>query len=573
MKAKKTIQKIEPYQVDLFDEEGFLKLDSNENDFGPSPKVVDAIKNISPQDIKYYPYYGKLIQKLADFHGVGIENIILTAGADEAISSIFSTFLESGQTVLTVEPSFVMPRIYAKVNGLNFKEISYKKKWEFPQEEFLKNIDNADLIHLTTPNSPTGEIIDRKVIEKIIKKANGKAILIDETYANFCEISNLDLARKNENIFIVRSFSKDFALAGLRLGYVISSEENISNLRKYLSPYNVSNLSVKAGLAALDDIQYFKKVKKEIEVSKEMLIKGLKKLDNTIYPYPSETNFLCVDFGQKAEFIYKKLLDAKIKVKYFKNIPLLENTMRITVPTLENTKKILSVLEKKTAIVFDMDGVLIDASKSYRVAVQKTFEHFAKKEFSLEKISQTKKLGGLNNDWDLTEYLLKSEGLKIDYDDIVEVFQGHYKTLAQIEEPLVSAEFFEELSKDYNLVVFTGRLVEEAYYSLDKNNFTKYFYPIITMQDVGLNRQKPDPLGLEIVKQKIIADEIYYLGDTVDDMICAQKAGVKAIGVLPPQDKSEDLKNLLKSKKAVVVLEQTVDLKNYLKEGRYAQKH
>lgn len=564
MKAKEAVQKIEPYPVDLFDEEGFLKLDSNENDFGPSPKVVDAIKNISSDDIKYYPYYGKLIQKLADFHGVDIENIILTAGADEAISSIFSTFLEVGQTVLTVEPSFVMPRIYAKVNGLNFREVSYKKKWEFPQEEFLKNIDGSSLIHLTTPNSPTGEIIEKKVIEKIIKKAKGKAILIDETYANFCEISNLDLAKGNDNIFIVRSFSKDFALAGLRLGYVISSEENISNLRKYLSPYNVSNLSVKAGLAAIDDIEYFKGVKKEIEKSKELLAKGLQKLDNTIYIYPSKTNFLCVDFGDKAEFVYKKLLDNKIKVKYFKNIPLLENTMRITVPTLENTKKILSVLEKKTAIVFDMDGVLIDASKSYRVAVQKTFEYFAKKQTSAQEISEAKKLGGLNNDWDLTQYLLKKEGLNIPYDDIVQIFQSHYEKLAQIEEPLVSAEFLEELSKDYTLAVFTGRLREEAYYTLDKHNFTKYFYPIITLQDVGMKRQKPDSLGLEIVKQKIILDEIYYLGDTVDDMVCAGSANVKAIGILPPQDKSEDLKNFLKSKKAVVVLEQTSQLIPFL---------
>lgn len=565
MKAKKAVEKIEPYPVDLFDEEGFLKLDSNENDFGPSPKVLEALKNISSEDIKYYPYYGKLLQKLADFHEVNIKNVILTAGADEAISAIFSTFLEIGQTVLTIKPSFVMPRIYAKVNGLNFREISYKKKWKFPEDEFLKNIDeNTDLIHLTTPNSPTGEVIGQEIIKKIVTTARDKIILIDETYANFCDISNLNLARKNENIFIVRSFSKDFALAGLRLGYVISSEENISNLRKYLSPYNVSNLSVKAGLAALNDIGYFKKVKQELKQSKEMLIQGLKKLDNNIYPYPSETNFLCVDFGQKAEFVYKKLLDNKIKVKYFKNIPLLENTMRITVPTVKNTKKILSVLEKKPAIIFDMDGVLIDASKSYRVAVQKTFEYFAKKEVSLEKISQTKKLGGLNNDWDLTEYLLKKEGLDISYDDIVRIFQNYYEKLAQIEKPLINTKFLDELSKNYNLAVFTGRLAEEAHYSLDKNNFTKYFYPIITMHDVGLSRQKPDSLGLEIIKEKIIADEIYYLGDTIDDMICAQKAGVKAIGVLPPQDKSDDLKALLKSKQAVVVLEQTSQLSTFI---------
>ena len=85
MKAKKTIQEIKPYPVPLFEEEGFLKLDSNENDFGPSPLVLQALKNVDVSDVQYYPYYGKLLQKLADFHNVGIENVILTAGADEAI--------------------------------------------------------------------------------------------------------------------------------------------------------------------------------------------------------------------------------------------------------------------------------------------------------------------------------------------------------------------------------------------------------------------------------------------------------------------------------------------------------
>ncbi len=101
MKAKKTIQELNGFPVPLFDEEGYLKLDSSESDFGPSPKVIEALRQVEPADAQYYPFYGKLLQKLADFHNVGIENVILTAGADEAISSILGTFLEYGQTVLT----------------------------------------------------------------------------------------------------------------------------------------------------------------------------------------------------------------------------------------------------------------------------------------------------------------------------------------------------------------------------------------------------------------------------------------------------------------------------------------
>ncbi len=569
MEAKKTIRNLSAYYVPLFDDEDYLKLDSNESDFGPSPKVIEALKNIEACDVQYYPYFGKLLQKLADFHGVGIENIILTAGADEAICAILGIFLEPGQTVLNVAPSFVMPKIYSRINGLNYLEILYTQKWQFPAEEFIKNIKKADFIYLTTPNSPTGEIIERNIIKKIIEKSENKAVLIDETYGNYAGITNLDLLKNRENIFIVRSFSKDFALAGLRLGYVISASQNIKELRKYLNPYNVSNLTLKAGLASLDDIKYFENVRIEIEKSKKVMTQGLQKLGAIVYP--SKTNFLCVDFGAKANFIYHKLLLNKIKVKKFKQIPILENCLRITIPRLENTEKILDVLKIKPTIVFDMDGVLVDASKSYRVAVQKTFNHFTGKEASEQEISDTKRLGGLNNDWDLTEFLLKKYGFNIKYDEIVKVFQSHYEKLADIEEPLVNHEFFKGLAKNYNLAIFTGRLKQEAFFTLDKHGFAQYFYPVITMDDVGMDRQKPDCRGLEIIKEKIITDKIYYLGDTVDDMICANVANVTGIGVLPPQDKSQNLKELLKSKNAMVILNQALDLTEFL-EGIYAAK-
>lgn len=564
MESKKTIKDLHAYPVPLFDDEGYLKLDSNESDFGPSPKVLEALKNITPSDIQYYPFYGELLKKLAGFHKVQIENIILTAGADEAISAILGAFLEIGQTVLTVTPSFVMPKIYAKINGLNYQEIQYQDKWKFPAEAFLNSLECANLIHLTTPNSPTGEVIERSLIEEIIAKAYDKAVLIDETYGNYYGESNLDFIHVKNNVFIVRSFSKDFALAGLRLGYIISSKQNIKDLRKYLSPYNVSNITVKAGIAALDDFQYFEKIKIEMEKSKEVLTKGLKELGATVYP--SKTNFICVDFGNKADFIYKKLLDNGIKVKYFNQTPLLENCFRIAVPKLENTQKILEILKVKPTVVFDMDGVLIDASKSYRVAIQKTFNDLTGKEVTAEEICETKKLGGLNNDWDLTEFLLKKYGFDFEYDKIVDVFQSHYEKLADTEAPLVTKEFFEALKDNFNLAIFTGRVKQEAHFTLEKHGFKKYFYPIITMEEVGIHRQKPNCYGLEIIKEKIITDKIYYLGDTVDDMQCAISANVVGIGVLPPQDQSEDLKNILKSKNAMVVLNKATDLLKILEE-------
>src|SRR5574344_2018956 len=234
IKPRKEIEDIKPYSTKLFDEGDFLRLDGNENDFGCSPKVLNVLRKSKIEDLSYYPCYGEILNKLADFHSIKPENITVTAGADEAISVIFACFGVNGGSILTVKPSFVMPKLYAQINGINYKEIPYKKKWEFPIEDFLNNInDEVRLIHLTTPNSPTGEVISKEDIQKILDKAKDKVILIDETYMNYADCTNLEFLR--ENVFIVRSFSKDFALAGLRLGYIISAEENIQNLRKYLS--------------------------------------------------------------------------------------------------------------------------------------------------------------------------------------------------------------------------------------------------------------------------------------------------------------------------------------------------
>lgn len=566
MKAKKTVQIAKAYPTPLFDESGYLKLDSNESDFGPSPKVLDAIKNISEEDIKFYPFYGELLEKLAEFHGINAENIILTAGADEAISAILGTFLDCGQNVLTVTPSFVMPKIYSQLKGLNYIETPYQDKWIFPKNEILENISNADLIHLTTPNSPTGETISRATIEEIVKKSSEKAVIIDETYSNYAGETHIDLIDGNNNIFITRSFSKDFALAGLRLGYIITDSKNIVELRKYLSPYNVSTITVKAGLAALQDIEYLENVKIETEKSKEILRAEFEKLGAKVYD--SKTNFLCVDFELKADFIYKRLLDNKIKVKYYAQTPHLENCFRIGIPKPENVQKILDALKIRPTVAFDMDGVIVDASKSYRVAVEKTFNHFSSQNIMQNEISEAKKLGGLNNDWDLTDYLLRKYRFNVDYENIVKIFQGFYKELADIEELLIDEEFLKELSKTYNLAVFTGRLNSEALFTLNKHDIAKYFCPIITLDDVSIDHQKPDCRGLEMIKERIITDKIYYLGDTVDDMICAFDGKASGIGVLPPQDKSEELKNLLKSKNAMVVLEKTTDLIEFLKSNK-----
>ena len=566
---RKSILDAEGYNVPLFLDEYRLKLDLNENAMGPSPKVIEALRNITAQDIKYYPAYGEVIDKLAVFNNIGTEMILPANGADEAINYIFDAFVEQNDTVLAVTPSFAMPKLYAKILGCTYQEINYTKKFVFPIEEILENItEKIKLIIVTTPNNPTGEAISRENMLKIFEYAKEKYVLIDETYVNYAEESFLDLVEKYPNVFIMRSMSKDFGLAGLRFGYIIANEENIKHIKKVVRPYSVNIAAVKAAVAALDDIEYLNYVVSQVKESKKLLEQGLKEF--AVKVYQSNSNFLLVDFGEKSEFIYKKLLNSGIKVKNFVKTPNLENCLRISLPAVEDAKFILDSLKARDLIIFDIDGVIIDTRNSYRMAIKETYRHFSGKEISQEEIQKAKNLGGLNNDWDLTEYLLKNSGYNTPKNEIIDRFQELYfgnngDGFILNEEILISPETIKNLAKKYDLAIFTGRPKQEAEFVLKRWNLEDYFSPIISMEDLPEGKHKPEPDGILEILNIVSPRHTYYLGDTSDDIISAKRAGINAIGVLPPQDKSTELKEKLFNEGAIEVLQNTEDLIMLLK--------
>ncbi len=219
---------------------------------------------------------------------------------------------------------------------------------------------------------------------------------------------------------------------------------------------------------------------------------------------------------------------------------------------------------KKQTIIFDMDGVLIDASNSFRVAAADTYKHYSGLELPLEEVSKLKKSGGHNNDWDMVEFLLGKINIIVNKDELVEYFENIYKVLSEKETPLVDNKFFDVLSKNYNLAIFTGRTQHDTQRTLKKHDWNKYFYPIITMQEVGINHQKPDNLGIELIKEELNSEKYYFLGDTVDDMKAAKMSNVEGVGVLPPHDKSDELSNLLKLAGAKIVFKTANDFVDYL---------
>ena len=568
IKPKKFILEAKGYATQLFAEDLVLKLDLNENLIGPSPLVLKAIEQIKSHEVQYYPAYGELITSIASNSGVSTEMVLPTNGADEALSFVIQAFIDQEDEILTVNPSFVMSKIYARQTGCTYTEVPYQEKWVFPIDEFLSKINaKTKLIILTSPNSPTGELMSGSDIDKILEKSAHSLVIIDETYANYLNKTYVDYAKKYNNVAIVKSMSKDFAIAGLRLGYIIANPQIIEYITRIASPFSVNISAAKAGVAALQDKAHFEFVKQETKKAKECLIEILKPFAQTIYP--SGTNFMLVDFGEKAQYVEYKLNKAKIKPKFYGQTPHLENCSRMTIPSPDKCHLIKDALQSRPVLAFDMDGVLIDTTNSYRMAIKNTFEFFAKKELSFEEIQNAKNLGGLNNDWDLTEFLLKQAGVNIAKNAIIDKFQGLYwgnsgDGFIKNEKLIISELELRELSKSYEMVIFTGRPRQEALFALKEHNLEGIFGYLIGHEDVPEDKHKPHSYGLNKIIEITAPTEIYYLGDTADDMISAKNAGAIPIGVLPPQDKSDNLKSKLIENGAKFVLGTTGELKNLL---------
>lgn len=235
-----------------------LRLDFNENVVGPSPKVLEALRNISRVEYGCYPEYVNLIVALSRFLKVPAECILPTNGSDEAIRSLFDAYIEKEDEVILLSPSYSMYEIYAQAAGCNIVWVPYPEDFSFPIKAVLEAISpKTRLIALANPNNPTGTLIAREDLLKIIKANPSMAVLIDEAYGRFAKTTQIDLSVQFPNVFVSQTFSKAQGLAGLRIGYLISRKENIATLSKILSPaYSVDCLAAVAAQAAIEDDAY-----------------------------------------------------------------------------------------------------------------------------------------------------------------------------------------------------------------------------------------------------------------------------------------------------------------------------
>ena len=282
LQPREAVLRMAPYSPPTGGRAGKLRLDFNENTVGASPQVIEYLRErLSEAGLAVYPEYAEIKQELADFFGVEPDDFILTNGTDEAIQVLVNTYVDDGDEVLLLRPSYAMYRFYAEVAGASIREIPYRaQKLAFPLEELLDAIPpTTRAILIANPNNPTGTGTSRAGIERILEKATNAAVLIDEAYYEFSGVTALPLFNDYPNLFVSRTFSKVYGMAAMRLGCLFSQSGNVEFLHKAQSPYSVNTLATWAAHAAIQDTAYIEKYVTEVLAARELLYVGLEKLE------------------------------------------------------------------------------------------------------------------------------------------------------------------------------------------------------------------------------------------------------------------------------------------------------
>lgn len=568
---RKALAGLAPYPVSKTPRAGQICLDMNENPRGPSTRVMQALQGLKKEHLYSYPDYQELYSALADYTGQKVDNLILTCGGDEAIRIVLDAFVEENEKVVLATPTYSMYHLLLKLRGADLIEIQYGEDLIFPQEKIFElSKSKPGALILVNPASPTGEKIPQKTIEKSLDLFKNIPVLLDETYHHYSGDSAVGLVEKYPNLFILRTFSKAFSLAGLRLGYVISQKENINKLNLVNPPYPVSGPAVIAAVAALEDREFLREEVEKVEEEKNFLVQELSSLELEVRL--TATNFILVKFGEKALEVKKRLAKETIRVRSLENYPPLQEYLRVSLGTRDNHLAFLKALKgilSPKVVLFDLDGVLINVNQSYLQAIRETVGFFSNKPPEPEEIHAQKQTGGFNNDWDLTCFLLEQRGVKPPRKRVIEKFQELYlgtnfNGLIKKEKPLFKKDFLERLSAKYGMGIVTGRPKQEAIYALEKMGILHLFQSIITLDDVPPGRGKPDPLGLELALKELGSNHGIYIGDNPDDMQAARGAGLIPVGCLPPGFTAKD-QEALKRAGAKKILENIYDLEEILK--------
>jgi len=325
----------------------YIKLNTNESPFPPSPAVIEAVSREEVEDLRLYsdPESKALKQALADIYEVNYENIYVSNGSDDILNFAFMAFGQNG--VCYPDISYGFYKVFANLYALKSDVVPLHDDFTICANDYY---NKGKLIVIANPNAPTGICLSVNEIEGIVQNNKDSIVLIDEAYVDFGGESCYKLTQKYDNLLVVRTFSKSRSLAGARLGFAIANKEIIKDLEKLkfsTNPYDINRLTQKIGVAALGEDSYYSDNCKKIIENREFCENELKKLGFTVLP--SKANFLFAKSDKiSGEELYLKLKEKGVLIRHFTD-ERIKNFNRITIGSIEEMKvfieKIKEILE------------------------------------------------------------------------------------------------------------------------------------------------------------------------------------------------------------------------------------
>ena len=346
---EQNIRKVVPYVAgEQPTDTNIIKLNTNENPYGPSPKVQELADHMDSDVLKKYPDQtaGDLVRAIADYHGFKPEEVFVGVGSDDVLAMCFMTFFNSDKPVLFPDITYSFYPVWAEMLRINYKTLPLDENFCIRPEDY--NEPNGGVI-FPNPNAPTAVLMGRDKVEEIISSNKDSIVIVDEAYIDFAEegSSVIDLTRKYDNLIVVRTFSKSRSLAGLRIGYAVANEKlikYINDVKYSYNSYTMNTPSIVLGTASIEDDEYFKEKVEAIKKTREWFTEELKKLGFRVLP--SSANFVFASPRTKtAEEVFEEAKKRGIYVRFW-NKPIIKDFLRITIGLDEEMKKVVDFLKE-----------------------------------------------------------------------------------------------------------------------------------------------------------------------------------------------------------------------------------
>ncbi len=526
----------------------FLKLDFNERCDKPNNIHVEYFG----ESLWQYPNRQSLEQHIADLYQLSIRQVLCTNGGDEAILLLMRlakerTSVEDSSVIKNASVILPLPAFSQytwgvqswKINGI---QVSPNDDLSLNIPAILQAIQNTThaITILTRPNNPTGELIDLERLLDILQKAKDHQgwVFLDEAYIEFSDPENnqisINLLNEFDNLVILRTLSKAYGLAGIRLGYLLGNHKIIQAFKERCLPFNISAPTLQIAAKALH-INH----QKELNYYCEQIIHNRNDITQWLIKYnisvlPSQANFICLSLPPyQAKAIQSFLLSNNIRVKTFQETEL-SYCLRITIPFYcEPLFPLLKQTLVPGLICLDMDGVLIDTRSSYDETIKATIQQLSGKIIPQVEIDTLRSHGGFNNDWVLTQKILQNHGFDFNLEQVTTVFQEFYlgkqdDGFVINEKALIKSSLVEKINtlSQTTFAIVTGRPRKEAIAGCRLIQLSRL--DIVSLDDV--QQGKPSPEGIEKLKEKY-SKYSWMCGDNPDDMQAARKSNSLAIGI------------------------------------------